>query len=109
MNYERITVGLATSFHRWQMKDVNRRVKPLPDRAFLVFQIEGQAGFNAWSRQTATKRLASLEPGHEPVLVTCTLSEAEVNALEKGEDVPLKQVFMSQPIYPTFLQPEPTG
>jgi hypothetical protein len=53
-NYADFLTMLSSELHRYLMEN-EESVKDLPENALVVFQVEGEADFNRWNKETSLR------------------------------------------------------
>lgn len=53
-NYVDFLTMLSSELHRYLMEN-EESVKDLPENALVVFQVEGEADFNRWNKETSLR------------------------------------------------------
>ena len=60
-NYIDFLTMLSTEFHRYLMEN-EEHAKDLPANALVVFQVEGETGFNRWHKETSLRNREEGQP-----------------------------------------------
>lgn len=60
-DYGDFVTMLSTEFHRYLMEH-EEHAKDLPADALVVFEVEGEADFNQWHKETSLRNREAIQP-----------------------------------------------
>ncbi len=75
-NFQKLNAELGAEFDRYVAEHAAWAQKHLPSRAKVALQIDGNAAFNAWSRQLAKRTRGE----NQPVVFVCIEKLAPVRS-----------------------------